>query len=80
MQPLPQTLKNVKIVDRRPIENLPDVSSAIQEAEAVLGDRGRVLVRYSGTQPLVRVMVEGEDAAQIESLARDIVTAFEAVS
>ena len=80
MQPLPQTLKNVEIVDRRPIENLPDVSSAIQEAEAVLGDRGRVLVRYSGTQPLVRVMVEGEDAAQIESLARDIVTAFEAVS
>jgi phosphoglucosamine mutase len=80
MQPLPQTLKNVQIVDRRPIENLPDVSSAIQEAEDVLGDRGRVLVRYSGTQPLVRVMVEGEDAAQIESLARDIVTAFEAVS
>jgi len=80
MQPLPQTLKNVEIVERRPLEELPQVTGAIQEAEATLGDRGRVLVRYSGTQPLVRVMVEGEDAAQIESLARDIVTAFEAVS
>ena len=80
MQPLPQTLKNVETIERRPIEDLPEVSEAIQDAEGVLGDRGRVLVRYSGTQPLVRVMVEGEDAAQIESLARDIVTAFEAVS
>ncbi len=80
MQPLPQTLKNVEIRERRPIEELFEVNDAIKEAEVALGDRGRVLVRYSGTQPLVRVMVEGEDAAQIESLARDIVTAFEAVS
>jgi len=78
MQRLPQTLKNVEIAERRPIEDLPEVGGAIRDAEAALGERGRVLVRYSGTQPLVRVMVEGEDAAQIESLARDIVTAFEA--
>jgi phosphoglucosamine mutase len=75
---LPQTLVNVEIADRRPIEELPEVISAIGDAESVLGDRGRVLVRYSGTQPLARVMVEGEDQAQIESLARDIVSAFEA--
>ena len=80
LQPLPQTLKNVEIRERRPIEEFPDVTGAIKEAEATLGERGRVLVRYSGTQPLVRVMVEGEDAAQIESLAHDIVTAFEAAS
>lgn len=78
MQPLPQILKNVDIADRRPIEEMPDVNTAIQDAESTLGERGRVLVRYSGTQPMARVMVEGEDAAQIEALARDIVSAFEA--
>ncbi|NKB88783.1 MAG: phosphoglucosamine mutase [Acidobacteria bacterium] len=78
MTPLPQTLVNVEIKDRRPIDELPDVGAAIKDAESTLGDRGRVLVRYSGTQPLARVMVEGESTAQIESLARDIVSAFEA--
>ncbi len=78
MQPLPQVLRNVEITDRKPIEQLPQVQDAIRDAESTLGERGRVLVRYSGTQPLARVMVEGENAAQIEHLARDIVTAFEA--
>jgi phosphoglucosamine mutase len=80
MQPSPQILKNVDITERLPIEDMPGVETAIKDAESTLGDRGRVLVRYSGTQPLARVMVEGEDAAQIESLARDIVSAFEAAS
>ena len=80
LTPLPQTLQNVEIAARRPIEEMAGVAAAIQDAESVLGDRGRVLVRYSGTQPLARVMVEGEDAAQIDHLARDIVTAFEAAS
>ncbi len=78
MQPLPQVLKNVDVADRRPIEELPEVLAAIREAESSLGERGRVLVRYSGTQAMARVMVEGEDAGQIASLASDIVSALEA--
>ena len=78
MQPLPQVLKNVDVAERRPIEELPDVLAAIRDAESSLGDRGRVLVRYSGTQAMARVMVEGEDAGQIASLASDIVSALEA--
>jgi len=77
MQRLPQVLRNVDVAERRPIEELPDVLGAIRDAESSLGDRGRVLVRYSGTQPLARVMVEGEDAGQIASLASDIVSALE---
>ncbi len=80
MEPLPQTLLNVEIAERKPLDDLPQVAVAVRDAEATLGENGRVLVRYSGTQPLARVMVEGEDAAQIESLARDIVSAFEASS
>ncbi len=78
MQPLPQVLRNVDVAERRPIDELPDVQAAIRDAESSLGDRGRVLVRYSGTQPMARVMVEGEDAGQIASLASDIVSALEA--
>ena len=78
MQRLPQVLRNVDVVERRPIEDLPDVVGAIRDAESTLGDRGRVLVRYSGTQSMARVMVEGEDAGQIAGLASDIVSALEA--
>ncbi len=78
MHPLPQVLENVEIAERRPLSELHEVTAAISDAESILGDRGRVLVRYSGTQPLVRIMVEGEDAAQIQGLARDIVTALRA--
>jgi phosphoglucosamine mutase len=76
MQALPQVLHNIDIAERRPIEELPSVMAAIGDVEATLGDRGRVLVRYSGTQPMARVMIEGEDQAQIEAQARDIVNAL----
>jgi phosphoglucosamine mutase len=78
MNPLPQTLHNVEIRERRPLEELPTVMEAVRAVEAELADRGRVLVRYSGTQPLARVMVEGEDDAQIEAMARDIVAELRA--
>lgn len=77
MERLPQILENVEVRERRPLDELPDVMAAIRDAESTLNGRGRVLVRYSGTQPLARVMVEGEDASQIASLARDIVTALQ---
>ena len=78
MTKLPQVLYNVEIRDRRPLEEMPAVAAAVGDAEAELGDRGRVLVRYSGTQPVARVMVEGEDAARIEQMARAIVAALAA--
>ncbi|MFQ5742640.1 MAG: phosphoglucosamine mutase [Acidobacteriota bacterium] len=72
MTPLPQVLENVEIVDRKPVAELEDVQKAIRSAEASLAGMGRVLVRYSGTQPLARVMVEGEDEEHIRGLAGEI--------
>ncbi len=56
----PQTLKNIRVREKVPLEKMPAVQQAIREAEQALGDRGRVVVRYSGTEPLLRVMVEAE--------------------
>src|SRR5262245_53448467 len=61
MQRYPQVLINVKVRDRRDFTAVEPVARTIQRVTQVLGDKGRLLVRYSGTEPLVRVMVEGED-------------------
>lgn len=65
--PLPQVLKNVRFRGASPLEH-DTVNAAIAAAEAELSGRGRVLIRLSGTEPLVRVMAEGEDEAQIHRL------------
>ncbi|MFN7973076.1 MAG: phosphoglucosamine mutase [Acidobacteriota bacterium] len=75
MEPLPQVLVNVEVARRAPLEELPDVQAAIRTAESALGSAGRVLVRYSGTQTLLRVMIEGEDRERIETLAGEIAEA-----
>jgi len=64
----PQKLVNVDVARRPPLDTVPEVASAIRAAEAELGDRGRVLVRYSGTQAMCRVMVEGPDDSTVERL------------
>jgi len=56
----PQQLKNVAITKKEPFKNLPSVQKALKEVESALGTKGRVLLRYSGTENLARVMVEGE--------------------
>jgi phosphoglucosamine mutase len=62
MQVFPQVLKNVKVDASRPdFMQIPEIAGIIDEVTSHLGDKGRVLVRYSGTQPLLRVMVEGPD-------------------
>jgi phosphoglucosamine mutase len=62
MQVFPQVLKNVEVDASRPdFMQVPEIASVIDEVASDLGDNGRVLVRYSGTQPLLRVMVEGPD-------------------
>jgi len=66
-EPLPQLLKNVRFNGGSPLEN-SDVKAAIADAEGKLGKSGRVLIRKSGTEPLIRVMAEGEDIAVVETL------------
>jgi phosphoglucosamine mutase len=68
----PQVLENVRVKERKPVEEIPSVHRLIQDAEKKLGGKGRVFVRYSGTEPLVRVMIEGENDALIRQLARGI--------
>ena len=73
MEDYPQVLKNVRIADRTPFEEDAEIMSHIKAAEKQLGDSGRVLVRASGTEPLIRVMLEGKDKKLIERLAERIV-------
>src|SRR5690606_37227697 len=72
MTKFPQTIINVNLARRDALIANPAVVAAIGEVEAALGKRGRVLLRASGTEPVVRVMVEGEDAAQVGLLARQL--------
>lgn len=74
MTRFPQVLQNVIVADKRPLEELESVTSAIRAAESELGDDGRVLVRYSGTEMKARVMVEGAGLAMITHHA-DIIAA-----
>lgn len=74
--PLPQLLKNVRFKKGEPLKE-KDVVEAIREGEARLGDKGRLVIRKSGTEPLIRVMGEGDDAALVKSVVNDIVSAIE---
>ncbi len=73
MTEFPQVLKNVIVKKREDLNNVPKIVEAINRAEKRLGDKGRVLVRYSGTELLLRVMVEGEDEGLINTLTDDII-------
>ena len=77
MQHTPQVLLNVRVAEKRDLTALVLVQRAIRAAEESLQRRGRVVVRYSGTESLVRVMLEGENSEQIRRLAEDIASAFE---
>jgi len=71
-EPMPQTLVNENVASKPPLESLPKYQAALARAKSDLGGRGRILVRYSGTENLVRVMVEGEDDAQIRRIAAEL--------
>ena len=73
LKPYPQILKNMKVKTKPPFEALPTVLKLVRAAEKDLGDRGRVLLRYSGTEPKVRLLIEGEDQARIEAHANRII-------
>jgi phosphoglucosamine mutase len=72
LTPFPQILLNIAVKEKRPFDSLPALQEALHKAGKALGDRGRVLLRYSGTEPLARIMVEGEDTALVEQLAGDL--------
>ena len=72
MERFPQVLINKNVREKRPIEDLADFQRKLAAVEQELGDRGRVLIRYSGTEPKVRVMVEGEDERRVTELADEL--------
>ncbi|WP_136161721.1 phosphoglucosamine mutase [Sphingomonas flavalba] len=78
-EPVPQLLKNVRHSGGRPLDDAR-VKAVIAEAEAELNGRGRLVIRRSGTEPLIRVMAEGDDAAQVEALVDRICAAVAAVA
>jgi phosphoglucosamine mutase len=74
-EPLPQVLKNVRYKNGKPLENAA-VRSAIAVAEKKLGVGGRLIVRPSGTEPVIRVMAEGDDKLLVEAAVDDVVEAL----
>jgi phosphoglucosamine mutase len=68
----PQVLVNVPVAAKVAFEKLPAVDAARRKVEETLGDDGRLVLRYSGTEPLARVMIEGPEQAAIESLAQGL--------
>jgi phosphoglucosamine mutase len=73
----PQVMINVNVKDKPKIDTIPDIRQVIEDIEKKLGDKGRVLVRYSGTEPLCRVMVEGQVLETIRHHAREIAGVIE---
>ena len=68
----PQVLVNVKVMEKRPFAEVESIQNLVRETESKLGDRGRLLLRYSGTESLARVMIEGESQSEIEALAGNL--------
>jgi len=74
----PQTIVNVRVKTKPALESVPEVARALREAETTLGENGRIILRYSGTEPLARVMVEAEHAGDVERYSQSIATAIRA--
>jgi phosphoglucosamine mutase len=72
----PQVLLNVRVARKQAFETLPAVAAAAQDVEQRLGDDGRLVLRYSGTEPLARIMIEGPEQAQIDGMAAELATAI----
>jgi len=72
MESLPQVLHNVKVNEKRDLSEIPEISTKITSIEKMLGRSGRTLIRYSGTEPLLRIMIEGEDEKKLHQWAQEI--------
>lgn len=71
----PQIIVNINVTKKPQINQIPELSKAIKKAKQTLGDEGRTLIRYSGTQNVLRIMIEGKDKKQIKALANSIADA-----
>jgi len=69
---LPQVLVNVRVKKKRDVRGIPEIASLLDGIEAKLNDEGRILIRYSGTEPLLRIMLEGRDKQEISGWAEEI--------
>jgi phosphoglucosamine mutase len=73
MEPFPQVLYNVEVTEKKNLSEFPEIEKRIREIEKSLGHSGRILIRYSGTEPLLRIMVEGEDETTLHRFAQDLI-------
>ena len=80
MQKYPQTMVNVRTDKRLDVDQSEEIQKAVQAAEAELADAGRVVLRASGTEPVIRVMVEGADGDQVQALAQKLAAVVEAAA
>jgi phosphoglucosamine mutase len=76
-QTFPQILVNVKVKVKRPFTDVASIRDAALALETRLGSRGRLLLRYSGTEPLARIMIEGESQSEIEKWADELAEVIE---
>jgi phosphoglucosamine mutase len=74
----PQTIVNVRVKTKPDLESIPEVAQALRAAQNTLGDNGRIVLRYSGTEPLARVMVEAEHPTDVEHFSQSIASAIRA--
>jgi phosphoglucosamine mutase len=72
MEPVPQVLLNVPVKTKPELGSLPAFETALRKSEARLNSCGRILVRYSGTEPVLRIMVEGDSEPLIRSIAEEL--------
>ena len=77
MQPTPQVLINVRVKERPPFDTVPTIKKAVEAAKQALNGKGRIVLRYSGTEPVARIMVEGENEFQVKALAEAIAEAVQ---
>jgi phosphoglucosamine mutase len=75
MQPVPQVQESLKLPNRRPIDQMPALSKQIKDIEQQLGKQGRVLVRWSGTEPKLRLMAEGPNPDLLKNMIADMADA-----
>jgi phosphoglucosamine mutase len=75
MERVPQVLENLTLPARRPLEEMRSLAAATETVKKALGQEGRVLIRWSGTEPKLRIMLEGPDEDDIRRWAKDLATA-----
>jgi phosphoglucosamine mutase len=78
LEVFPQKLENIRIKQKIPFEQVPALRDAVAQSEQELNGRGRVVVRYSGTEPLVRIMVEAENMPLVDEHVRRLAGLFQA--